>query len=159
MLILDQNDFYQPYNHNDHVFELILIAILTQQNEKAMSYTQSFQLVNRYRRLMKTVSFYEHQIDVLHKMLNEFSQRYMTIGGESEFFHRAFDEKQMLINGLKNHLNSNNYLVSKAINDGADSLSPVLVEENELLEKDVMRFEREVNELSREFKDFLLYKV
>lgn len=126
-----------------------------------MSYTQSFQLVNRYRRLMKIVNFYEHQIDVLDQMLGEFSHKYVSFGGggDTDFFHKAFEEKHHLINGLKNHLNNNNYLVSKALHEGDSNVSPVLVEENELLEKDVMKFEREVNELSREFKDYLINKI
>ena len=110
---------------------------------------------------MKIVNFYEKQIDVLDKMLDEVSERYKTSTSETEreHFHKAFIEKQNFINDLKHDININNYLLTKELTQKEGKVSEVLVNENKIIEHDVVKFENEVNELSKDFKLYIMNRI
>lgn len=123
-----------------------------------MTYTDSYFLVNKHEQLLKIVNFYEKQIEVLDEMLDEISERYNAVKSakERKYFHEKFIEKQNLIHELKHNINVNNYLLTKDITQNHGKLTDTLIIENKHIEKDVVSFEREVNELSKDFKLYLL---
>ncbi len=126
-----------------------------------MTYIESFQLANKHRKLLKIVNFYERQIDVLDKMLDEFASKYASCASSAEKreFHKAFEEKQIMVSDLKQHIKNNDYLLSKEVQQKEGRIETLLLQDEEHIEKDVMKFEREVNELSREFREYLITKI
>ena len=126
-----------------------------------MTDVNSYYLENKHKQLLRIVNFYEKQIDVLDKMLEEVSERYKTSTSESEkeHFHKAFIEKQNFINDLKHNININNYLLTKELTQKNGIVSEVLVNENKVIENDVVKFENEVNELSKDFKMYIMNRI
>ena len=126
-----------------------------------MTYLNSYYLVDKQKQLMRMVNFYEKQIDVLDKMLEEFTHKYNTLNEEKEsnYFHERFVEKQNLINELKHDLNVNNFLLTRDLAQNQGKMSDVYVTENKHIEEHVVSFEKEVNELSKDFKLYILDKI
>jgi Zn-dependent oligopeptidase len=107
------------------------------------------------------VNFYEKQIDVLDNMLEEVTQKYNALNKskESNYFRERFVEKQNLINELKHDLNVNNFLLTRDLAHNQGKMSDVYVNENKHIEEHVVSFEKEVNELSKDFKNYILDKI
>ena len=126
-----------------------------------MTYTNSYFMVNKHQQLIKIVSFYEKQIEVLDNMLEEITARYKTSSSisEKEHFHKRFVEKQKLIENLKNEINSNNYLLTNDIVQNQGRMTDKFVHQNKQIEAEVAMFEKEVNALSKDFKMYLLEKL
>ncbi len=126
-----------------------------------MTYLNSYYLVDKQKQLMRMVNFYEKQIDVLDKMLEEVTQKYNALNEskESNYFHERFVEKQNLINELKHDLNVNNFLLTRDLAHNQGKMSDVYVNENKHIEEHVVSFEKEVNELSKDFKNYILDKI
>ena len=152
---------------NDVIFIRLISAehlhgnIIIQSKRKIMTYTNSYYMVNKHQQLIKIVNFYEKQIEVLDNMLEEITARYKTATSfsEKEHFHKRFVEKQKLINELKNEINSNNYLLTNDIVQNQGRLTDKFVNQNKQIEEEVVLFEKEVNELSKDFKMYLLEKL
>ncbi len=126
-----------------------------------MTYLNSYYLVDKQKQLMRMVNFYEKQIDVLDKMLEEFTHKHNTLNEEKEsnYFHERFVEKQNLINELKHDLNVNNFLLTRDLAQNQGKMSDVYVTENKHIEENVVSFEKDVNELSKDFKLYILDKI
>jgi len=126
-----------------------------------MTYLNSYYLVDKQNQLMRMVNFYEKQIDVLDNMLEEVTQKYNALNKskESNYFRERFVEKQNLINELKHDLNVNNFLLTRDLAHNQGKMSDVYVNENKHIEEHVVSFEKEVNELSKDFKNYILDKI
>jgi len=120
----------------------------------------SFYADKKYHQLIKIVNFYDKQIEVLKEMLKEIEWRY---GGSTTkidrfFYEKAFEEKHNKINVLKHKLNVNKYLLTEAeLNSSEDS--ETLIHQNKEIETLVNDFEKEVNELSKDFKLYVINKI
>jgi hypothetical protein len=120
----------------------------------------SFYADKKYHQLIKIVNFYDKQIEVLKEMLKEIEWRY---GGSTTkidrfFYEKAFEEKHNKINVLKHKLNVNKYLLTEAeLNSSEDS--ETLIHQNKEIENLVNDFEKEVNELSKDFKLYVINKI
>jgi phosphopantetheine adenylyltransferase len=126
-----------------------------------MNYTESHFLENKQQQLMKMVSFYDRQIDVLKEMMDEFIIKYyhQTQSNNREDIDNQFLEKKKQIEFLKSSLVRNNYLLTKDINYNQGKLVDTLVNENENLEKEIKEMEKEINELSQKIKLLIINKI
>lgn len=126
-----------------------------------MIYTSNYFLENKYLQLLKIVSFYEKQIDVLDSMLYEVTGRFLKNTSESEraHFHRAFNEKQIEIGYLKRNIDRNNKALNSDLQENFGRNAEILVDENKKIEKEVMMMEKDINELNKEFRYFLISKM
>ena len=126
-----------------------------------MNYTDSHFLESKQQQLMKMVSFYDRQIDVLKEMMDEFIVKYyhQTQSNKKEDIDNQFYEKKKQIEFLKSSLVRNNYLLTKDINYNQGKLVDTLVNENENLEKEIKELEKEINELSQKIKLLIINKI
>jgi hypothetical protein len=115
-------------------------------------------MVNKQEQLIKVISFYEKQIEVLDNMLIEITERYKNSENknEKEDFHKRFAEKQILINDLKTNLYSNNVLLTADIAQNQGRMADKFLYQNIKIEEEVAQFEKEINELNKDFKNYLI---
>jgi MarR-like DNA-binding transcriptional regulator SgrR of sgrS sRNA len=94
-------------------------------------------------------------------MLDEFSAKYIkcAVSTEKVQFHKAFAEKQRTIAELKNQIKNNNIKLSLEVASHEKVKTPNYKKDDIQLEEEVINIEKEVNELSREFKDYLIRKI
>jgi len=123
-----------------------------------MTYHNSYYMVNKQEQLIKVISFYEKQIEVLDNMLIEITERYKNSENknEKEDFHKRFAEKQILINDLKTNLYSNNVLLTADIAQNQGRMADKFLYQNIKIEEEVAQFEKEINELNKDFKNYLI---
>jgi hypothetical protein len=126
-----------------------------------MALTETYILENKNKQLLRMVNFYERQIVVLDEMLSEIAEKYICNNSEEErkAFHQKFLEKQYYINELKHEINVSNYLLMKGIKQNNDQLTERLIDESKHIENDIISFEKEINELSRDFKLFVINEM
>lgn len=114
--------------------------------------------MQKCRRLISNVDFYEKQIEALETMLNDVIVRFTNkISFEKmTWYTKSFEEKKESIKLMKLKLERN----KNALNHS--SISTVAVEdggESESIKKlsiEVYNFEKEINELSKSLKYFLI---
>ena len=123
-----------------------------------MTYHNSYYMVNKQQQLIKVINFYEKQIEVLDNMLIEITKRYKNSENknEKEDFHKRFAEKQILINDLKTNLYANNFLLTADIAQNQGRMADKFLYQNIKIEEEVAQFEKEINELSKDFKNYLI---
>ena len=123
-----------------------------------MTYHNSYYMVNKQQQLIKVINFYEKQIEVLDNMLIEITERYKNSENknEKEDFHKRFAEKQILINDLKTNLYANNFLLTADIAQNQGRMADKFLYQNIKIEEEVAQFEKEINELSKDFKNYLI---
>lgn len=123
-----------------------------------MTYQNSFYMVSKQQQLIKVINFYEKQIEVLDNMLIEITEKYKNLEKkyEKEDFHKRFAEKQILINDLKTNLYANNVLLTADIAQNQGRMADKFLYQNIKIEEDVAQFEKEINELSKDFKNYLI---
>lgn len=123
-----------------------------------MTYQNSFYMVSKQQQLIKVINFYEKQIEVLDNMLIEITEKYKNQEKkyEKEDFHKRFAEKQILINDLKTNLYANNVLLTADIAQNQGRMADKFLYQNIKIEEDVAQFEKEINELSKDFKNYLI---
>lgn len=126
-----------------------------------MTYTDSYFMVNKHQQLLKLVDFYKKQIEILGEMLDEVSKTYEHINHNKErlYFHDRFSEMKMEIMALKNEINLNNNLLTEDLVLNKGKRTDTLVAENKKIEKEVISFEKEMNELNKDFKLFIIHNV
>lgn len=126
-----------------------------------MALTETYILENKNKQLLRMVNFYERQIVVLDEMLSEIAEKSICNNSEVErkAFHQKFLEKQYYINELKHEINVSNYLLMKGIKQNNDQLTERLIDESKHIENDIISFEKEINELSRDFKLFVINEM
>jgi hypothetical protein len=115
-------------------------------------------MVNKQQQLIKVISFYEKQIEVLDNMLIEITERYKNSENknEKEDFHKRFAEKQILINDFKTNLYANNFSLTVDIAQNQGRMADKFLYQNIKIEEEVAQFEKEINELSKDFKNYLI---
>ncbi len=123
-----------------------------------MTYHNSYYMVNKQQQLIKVINFYEKQIEVLDNMLIEITERYKNSENknEKEDFHKRFAEKQILINDLKTNLYANNVLLTADIAQNQGRMADKYLYQNIKIEEEVAQFEKEINELNKDFKNYLI---
>ncbi len=123
-----------------------------------MTYHNSYYMVNKQQQLIKVINFYEKQIEVLDNMLIEITERYKNSENknEKEDFHKRFAEKQILINDLKTNLYANNVLLTADIAQNQGRMADKFLYQNIKIEEEVAQFEKEINELNKDFKNYLI---
>ncbi len=123
-----------------------------------MTYHNSYYMVNKQQQLIKVINFYEKQIEVLDNMLIEITKRYKNSENknEKEDFHKRFAEKQILINDLKTNLYANNFLLTADIAQNQGRMADKFLYQNIKIEEEVAQFEKEINELNKDFKNYLI---
>jgi len=123
-----------------------------------MTYHNSYYMVNKQQQLIKVINFYEKQIEVLDNMLIEITERYKNSENknEKEDFHKRFAEKQILITDLKTNLYANNVLLTADIAQNQGRMADKYLYQNIKIEEEVAQFEKEINELNKDFKNYLI---
>jgi len=123
-----------------------------------MTYHNSYYMVNKQQQLIKVINFYEKQIEVLDNMLIEITERYKNSENknEKEDFHKRFAEKQILINDLKTSLYANNVLLTADIAQNQGRMADKYLYQNIKIEEEVAQFEKEINKLNKDFKNYLI---
>ena len=123
-----------------------------------MTYHNSYYMVNKQQQLIKVINFYEKQIEVLDNMLIEITERYKNSENknEKEDFHKRFAEKQILINELKTSLYANNVLLTADIAQNQGRMADKYLYQNIKIEEEVAQFEKEINKLNKDFKNYLI---
>lgn len=123
-----------------------------------MTYHNSFYMVSKQQQLIKVINFYEKQIEVLDNMLIEITEKNknQVKKYEKENFHKRFAEKQILISELKTNLYANNILLTADIAQNQGRMADKFLYQNIKIEEDVVQFEKEINELSKDFKNYLI---
>lgn len=123
-----------------------------------MTYYNSYYMVNKQQQLIKVINFYEKQIEVLDNMLIEITEKYNKRDDKNGKvdFHKRFAEKQILINDLKTNLHTNNFLLTADIAQNQGRMADKFLVQNIIIEKEVAQFEKEINELNKDFKNYLL---
>lgn len=126
-----------------------------------MNYTATHFLENKQQQLMKMVSFYDRQIDVLKEMMDEFIIKYYQQSDNiaNENFNKQFFEKKKQIEFLKNSLIRNNYLLTNDINYNKGRFADTLIFENEKIEKEIKILEKSINALSQKIKLYIINNV
>jgi hypothetical protein len=107
---------------------------------------------------MKIVNFYEQQIETLDKMLQEIEHKYVNSSIEENIsFHKAFIDKIELINEIKKTITENQF----ENNDDEIDVNnyEFVTNTNKSLENKVGKIEREINELSKDFKLYLINSI
>ena len=92
------------------------------------------------------------------KEVNEKSKNSMSTL-ECNFFQNEFLSKQKMIADLKKNIVNHNYLITKELNRNEDVRLEQLSNQNKNIEEDIFSFEKDVNELSKDFKLYILNKV
>ena len=123
-----------------------------------MTYHNSYYMVNKQQQLIKVINFYEKQIEVLDNMLIEITERYKNSKNknEKEDFHKRFVEKQISINDLKTSLYANNVLLTADIAQNQGRMADKYLYQNIKIEEEVAQFEKEINKLNKDFKNYLI---
>jgi hypothetical protein len=114
--------------------------------------------LKKCNQLLSNVEFYEKQIEALEMMLNDVMVRFTNniSFDKKTWYTNSFEEKKLAIKLLKEKLEQNKYTLSHS------SLSEFNVEENDENESfkklsiEVYNLEKEINELSKSLKYFLI---
>ena len=120
--------------------------------------THSYFQIKKQFQLMKIVNFYEQQIETLDKMLQEIEHKYVNSSIEENIsFHKAFIDKIELINEIKKTITENQF----ENNDDEIDVNnyEFVTNTNKSLENKVGKIEREINELSKDFKLYLINSI
>ena len=118
-------------------------------------------LENKNFKFLKIVNFYDSQIKALDDMLKEVNEKSKNSMStlECNFFQNEFLSKQKMIADLKKNIVNHNYLITKELNRNEDVRLEQLSNQNKNIEEDIFSFEKDVNELSKDFKLYILNKV
>ena len=118
-------------------------------------------LENKNFKFLKIVNFYDSQIKVLDDMLKEVNEKSKNSKStlECDFFQNEFLSKQKMIVDLKKNIINHNYLITKELNQNEDVVLEQLSNQNKSIENNILTFEKDVNELSKDFKLYILNKI
>ena len=123
-----------------------------------MAYTNVFNIGNKHLKLLRLVNFYEKEVDLLNKLLEDVlkKNKHLYSIPEAEHFQNLFIVKQNHINDLRHSINANKLSSVKEAKVNAGNIDDTLVDENVKIEKEVLSFEKSVMELRHDFKKFML---
>jgi seryl-tRNA synthetase len=122
-----------------------------------MSYTSVTNLGNDHLEWLKSIEFYEEELDILEGRLAEIVSK--NSGAEAragaEHFQNQFIVQRNNIDELKHHINEHTGKVSADAKKHAGRMENGLVAEHEQLKEQVRTFEKIVNDLRHEFNQYL----
>lgn len=126
-----------------------------------MSYTHIFNIGSKHLKLLRLVNFYEKEVDLLNKLLEDLLKKNKKLYSipEAEHFQNLFIVHQNHIDDLRHSINVNKLMTDKEVKFNAGNVNDTLVDENVKIEKEVLSFEKSVMELRHDFKKFMLKNI
>lgn len=126
-----------------------------------MTNTQVFNISSKHLKLLRLVNFYEKEVDLLNKLLEDLLKKNKELYSipEAEHFQNLFIVQHNHIDDLRQSINVNKLLTDKDVRLNAGNVDNTLLDENLKIEKEVLAFEKSVMELRHDFKKFMLKYV
>ncbi len=126
-----------------------------------MKHVKSNILNNKNFEFLKIVNFYESQIKALDNMLKEVNEKnnnsISTL--ESLFFQNEFLSKQNMITEIKQNIVNHDYIITKELVKNEDARLEQLSSHNKNIENIIYSFEKDINELSKDFVCYISDKL
>jgi molecular chaperone GrpE (heat shock protein) len=130
---------------------------LSQLKTWIMNYTNTSQLGTEHREWLNKLEFYKNDISTLNKRLTEIAANNASpvAKAEIEHFQNQFIVQQNNIDELRHKVNENMHHAFLDVKDHAGHVSTASVRDYKKTDEEVQSFEKVMNELRREFKQFL----
>ncbi len=123
-----------------------------------MGYINIFHLGNKHQQLIRIVDYYNKELEVYEKVLNDVADKNITDESREDVTHfqNRFNDQHHNIEDLKHQINVNKFLVFKDAKHHAGKVEETLVQENYKIENEVIAFERSIMNLKHDFKKYLM---
>ncbi|CAN5900864.1 hypothetical protein BH11BAC4_BH11BAC4_17680 [soil metagenome] len=122
-----------------------------------MSYTNAIKLGPAHAGWLRSLDFYETELDILEGRLAEVTIKNTALDARepAEHFQNQFIVQRNNIDKLKHAIHEHAHLVYEDIKEHVGRVQEKRVEEHAKIEGEVMQFEKVINELRHEFNTYV----